>query len=71
MRRLAVLTMVLGLAGCAALRDAFSAHAEVVGTALGGTRIRMCWNRRTVPARYAESASAAVTGPRAARSRWW
>jgi hypothetical protein len=37
MRRLTVLTMVLALAGCAALRDAFSAHAEVVGTAAGQT----------------------------------
>src|SRR5437879_12275511 len=37
MRRLSVLTMVLTLAGCGALRDAFSAHAEVVGTAAGQT----------------------------------
>jgi len=37
MRRLSVLTVVLVLAGCAALRDAFSAHAEVVGTAAGQT----------------------------------
>src|SRR5438270_355628 len=37
MRRLSVLTMVLALAGCSALRDAFSAHAEVAGSAAGQT----------------------------------
>ncbi len=37
MRRLSLLTIVLPLAGCGALRDAFSAHTEVVGTAAGQT----------------------------------
>src|SRR2546430_17486733 len=37
MRRLTVLTVVLALAGCSALRDAFSAHAEVAGSAAGQT----------------------------------
>src|SRR5207253_355652 len=35
MRRLSLLTMVLVLAGCGAMRDAFSAHTEVAGTAAG------------------------------------
>src|SRR5881275_1690652 len=37
MQRLSVLTMVLTLAGCSAVRDAFSAHAEVAGAAAGQT----------------------------------
>jgi len=37
MRRLSLLTMVLVLAGCGAMRDAFSAHTEVAGTAAGQT----------------------------------
>src|SRR5438105_14403624 len=37
MRRLTVLTMVFTLAGCSAVRDAFSAHAEVAGAAAGQT----------------------------------
>ncbi|HEX9283501.1 MAG TPA: peptidylprolyl isomerase [Gemmatimonadales bacterium] len=35
MRRLGLMLLVLTLAGCAALRDAFSAHPEVVGAAAG------------------------------------
>src|SRR3989475_9942996 len=37
MVRLGWIVMVLVLAGCSALRDAFSAHAQVVGTAAGQT----------------------------------
>lgn len=37
MRRLGLMLGVLTLAGCSALRDAFSAHPEVVGTAAGQT----------------------------------
>jgi hypothetical protein len=37
MRRLGLIVMVLALAACGALRDAFSAHARVVGTAAGHT----------------------------------
>ena len=37
MRRLSLVTTVLVLAGCGALRDAFSAHIEVAGTAAGQT----------------------------------
>ncbi len=35
MRRWSALTVVLALAGCGPLKDAFSAHAEVAGTAAG------------------------------------
>src|SRR6266571_4314915 len=37
MRRLGLMLVVLTVAGCNALRDAFSAHAEVAGTAAGQT----------------------------------
>src|SRR2546426_7231543 len=37
MGRLGWIVTVLGLAGCSALRDAFSAHAQVAGTAAGQT----------------------------------
>ena len=37
MVRLGLIVGVLVLAGCAALRDAFSAHAQVAGTAAGQT----------------------------------
>src|SRR5437867_2083884 len=37
MGRLGLMVMVLVLAGCGALRDAFSAHAQVAGTAAGQT----------------------------------
>ena len=37
MRRLGLMLVVLMLAGCNALRDAFSAHAEVAGMAAGQT----------------------------------
>ncbi len=37
MRRLSLMLVVLTVAGCNALRDAFSAHAEVAGTAAGQT----------------------------------
>jgi hypothetical protein len=37
MVRLGLIVMVLALAGCGALRDAFSAHAQVAGTAAGQT----------------------------------
>jgi len=37
MRRLGVIVMALALAACTALRDAFSAHAQVAGTAAGQT----------------------------------
>src|SRR5205809_7995140 len=37
MRRLGLVVAVLTLAGCGALRDAFSAHPEVAGTAAGQT----------------------------------
>src|SRR2546430_17560294 len=37
MVRLGWIVMVLVLAGCSALRDAFSAHAQVAGTAAGQT----------------------------------
>src|SRR5438046_4698417 len=38
MRRLGLVLAVLALAGCTALRDAFSAHPQVAGTAAGQTR---------------------------------
>src|SRR2546422_11543323 len=37
MGRLGLMVVVLVLAGCSALRDAFSAHAQVAGTAAGQT----------------------------------
>src|SRR2546426_3110802 len=37
MRRSGLVVAVLTLAGCGALRDAFSAHPEVAGTAAGQT----------------------------------
>jgi len=37
MGRLGLMVIVLVLAGCSALRDAFSAHAQVAGTAAGQT----------------------------------
>src|SRR5213593_815247 len=37
MVRMGVIVMVLALAGCSALRDAFSAHAQFAGTAAGQT----------------------------------
>lgn len=37
MRRLGLMVTVLALAGCGALRDAFSAHPQVAGTAAGQT----------------------------------
>jgi peptidyl-prolyl cis-trans isomerase D len=37
MGRLGLIVIALGLAGCSALRDAFSAHAQVAGTAAGQT----------------------------------
>ena len=37
MRRIGVIGTVLALAGCSALRDAFSAHPQVAGTAAGQT----------------------------------
>src|SRR6267378_1007215 len=37
MVRLGLIIMVFALAGCSALRDAFSAHAQVAGTAAGQT----------------------------------
>src|SRR5258706_7580424 len=37
MVRLGLIVTVLPLAGCSALRDAFSAHAQVAGTAAGQT----------------------------------
>src|SRR2546428_12957703 len=37
MRRSGLVLVVLALAGCTALRDAFSAHPEVAGTAAGQT----------------------------------
>src|SRR5437867_12498470 len=37
MVRLGLIVMVLVLAGCSALRDAFTAHAQVAGTAAGQT----------------------------------
>jgi len=37
MVRLGLIVVVLVVAGCSALRDAFSAHAQVAGTAAGQT----------------------------------
>src|SRR5437867_9100581 len=37
MRRSGLVLVVLALAGCTALRDAFSAHPQVAGTAAGQT----------------------------------